>query len=127
MYLYITARRDDASGGQQLVKLAGLVELPQLGVAADGAPVDHDLGHRPAAGQLLQARTEARVVAHVDLLERDPLPVQERLGPDAVAAPGRGVHLDLRHVYLNARRAPGVPEPRDFLRFGDGEILRPSD
>ena len=46
------------SGGELLVELAGAVEPPELGVAADHLVADQDLRHRPAAGELVQLLAE---------------------------------------------------------------------
>jgi hypothetical protein len=74
--------------GESGVQLTGLVQPPELGVAADRRPVDQDLRHRPAAGQVEEMTAEVRIVVEEDLVVGNPLPFQERLRPDAVAAGG---------------------------------------
>ena len=59
-------------GGESGVELAGLVEPPELGVAADRRPVDQDLRHRPAARELLETpRRKAGSSSSEDLLVRE--------------------------------------------------------
>ena len=45
--------------GEQVVEPAVALQAPELGVAADRAAVDQDLRHGPAAGQVVQRRSEA--------------------------------------------------------------------
>src|SRR5262245_4535795 len=85
------------SSCREVLELAAAVELPELGVAADRAAVDDDLGHSPPAGEVEQAPPEVRVVVQRDLLERDPARLQQRLRADAVPAPAGRVHLDPGH------------------------------
>src|SRR5918994_4747490 len=90
--------------GESGVELPRLVEPPELGVAADGRPVDQDLGHRPATGELLQVAAERGIVVEGDLLVRDALVVEQGLRADAVAAPPRGVDLNSAHCGLQRGR-----------------------
>ena len=85
-------------GREQRVEPSVAVEPPELGVPADRASVDEDLGHRVAAGQLLQLAAEVGIVVEVDLVVGDALRVEERLRTHAVSAPTSRIHLDSHHV-----------------------------
>src|SRR5262249_10921203 len=72
-------------------ELALPVELAQLDEPTDQLVADEDLGHRHATRQLEQLAAERGVVVQVDVGVLKAPGLEERLGPVAVAAPGRGV------------------------------------
>ena len=61
------------------------------------APVDQDLRHGPAARQVVERRAEAGSSSRFVSSYTIPGCVEQRLRANAVAAPARRVHLDLRH------------------------------
>ena len=68
---------------RELLEPAGAVGRDELLVAADRLAVDDDLGERHHARDTHQLRPAVRVLCEIDLLERDPALVQERLGDAA--------------------------------------------
>src|SRR5205085_11340014 len=103
------AVRPDWPGAEGLrgghpVEAAVPVGRPGLRVPADRLAVDQDLRNRPAAGELVELLAEGRIVVEVELLVRQPLRVEQRLGADAVAAPARRIHLNSGHYWFKRRR-----------------------
>src|SRR5205823_9397087 len=99
------------SGGQVLVERAGLVASPQLGVPADRLAVDEDLRDGPAARQLEELLPKLRVVVEVDLVVFDSLAIEQRFRADAVAAPGRRIHLNACHPATKRASRSGDSRP----------------
>src|SRR5579883_12585 len=84
--------------GKKRVELTGLLQRREFVGAADMLAVDEDLWHGRAAGALAHLGALGRVFHHVGLFERCALLLQQGLGAGAVAAPRRGVDLDLGHA-----------------------------
>src|SRR5436190_335283 len=101
--------------GDELAEPAVAVEAPELRVAPDRVPVDQDLRHRPAAGQVEDRLPEGWIVVERDLLVRDPARVEQRLRPHAVAAPARRVDLNPGHCQLQRIPSPVRSEARSRL------------
>src|SRR5947199_4602892 len=98
-------------GGQVLVERAALVEPPQLGVPADRLAVDEDLRDGPAARQLEELLPKVRVVVEIDLVVFDSLALEQRFRADAIAAPGRRIHLNACHPATKRASRVGIPGP----------------
>src|ERR1051325_4671121 len=111
------SRPSRTSGGERL-ELAGAVQLPELGVAADRPSVDQDRGAGPAAGQVEQALGEGRVVVERYLLVLEPARIEQGFRPHAVAAPAGRIHLNPRHYELNEGKRPGDSRPGASLHLG---------
>src|SRR5436190_23261943 len=97
--------------GQVLVEPAALVEPPQLGVPADRLAVDEDLRDGPAARQLEELLPKVRVVVEIDLVVFDSLAIEQRFRADAIAAPGRRIHLNACHSATKRASRLGIPGP----------------
>src|SRR5438874_3630265 len=96
-------------GAQVLVERAALAEPPQLGVPADRLAVDEDLRDGPAARQLEELLPKVRVVVEIDLVVFDSLAIEQRFRADAIAAPGRRIHLNACHSAPNEQADWGFP------------------
>src|SRR5207247_8231198 len=96
---------------EKLVETAVAVELAELGIAADRAVPDQDLRHGPAAGQVMEAGPEARIVVDPDLVVGESLRLEEGLGAHTEATPGRRIHRNRLHYYFERIKAPGHSPP----------------
>src|SRR5206468_2270524 len=88
---------------------------PELRVAADRRPVDQDLRHGPAPGELEELLAERGIVVERDLLVLVSPRVEQCLGPDAVGAPASAVDPDPRHPACqreNTFKGSSTPETR---------------
>src|SRR5205823_5015691 len=81
--------------------------------------VDEDLRHRPAACQLEKLLTKERVVVEVDLVVFDPFSIEQRFCADAIAAPGRRIHLNACHAACKTVKAASGFPTRPVPTLGD--------
>src|SRR3982074_2316500 len=83
--------------GEQRVELARLLEGGKFVGTAELLAVDEDLRHRRALGAFAHLGPLFFIHHHVHFLVGRTLLLEQVFGPRAVAAEGRGVHLDLAH------------------------------
>jgi len=115
-----------AGGGavlaQERFQLATLVDLGQLGEAADVAPGDEDLRHRRATARALHHLGEAvLVLRHVDVLEFNSLVAQERLGLLGIGA----VRLRIERHESHGERCLLAPLPKLATCSRSARVARP--
>src|SRR5437667_7200492 len=122
-------RRSRACGDSSLLlakrrELPRGIELRELLEAADRPPIDEDLRHRPASSSTHDVRPHRRVVADVELLERNAPLREQTLGPYAI-------RTHRRRVYLHSSHSPkldAVPRPCKHARVDrpQGRRYRPA-
>src|SRR5262249_44985269 len=117
--------------GQAFVETAVPIQAPELRIATDRSPVDEDLRHGPASGQIVELLAERRIPVEGDLLQLNAFAPEESLRANAVAAPARRVDLDSRHRLFNVPSPSKVPARLPLYTggtwLGDARIgLRPS-
>src|SRR4051812_29305369 len=112
----------DAQIGQAAVSVGG----GELLKAADRLSVQDHLGKGHHAGQGDQLGAPARVLGQIDLLVRDPAPVEQRLCRPAVPARFSGVDSDssLRHYFTKYSSAPPGENPMSGSLKTDAIVLR---